>query len=191
MKLNKLKTFVLAVVLSANTLFGDTVFKNINSILDKDAIIFVHGKRVYKLVNNIGDSSNHYLCASDGEESWQGIDPEQIPRVCSVNIKMANVDYKESTIKNIFNSIPSTHGEFLRLNSILKSIRENPGLEKEFLSYTLKHSKGHSILVGTEIMRSNPDLYMEYRSIVDELAPDLSNTFELGLVWIGSRYKNN
>ena len=49
MKLNKIKTFVLAVVLSANTLFGDTVFKNINSILDKDAIIFVHGKRVYKL----------------------------------------------------------------------------------------------------------------------------------------------
>lgn len=191
MKLNKIKTFVLAVVLSANTLFGDTVFKNINSILDKDAIIFVYGKRVYKLVNNIGDSNNHYLCASDGEESWRGVDPEQIPRVCSVNIKMANVDYKEITIKNIFNSIPSTRGEFLRLNSILKSIRENPGLEKEFLSYTLKHSKGHSILVGKEIMRSNPDLYMEYRSIVDEHAPDLSNAFELGLVWIGSEYKNN
>jgi hypothetical protein len=191
MRKNKIKTFILAIILSMNTVYGDTIVNNINNILNKDTIIFIQGKRVYKLNNDSDIKGNHYLVASNGEETWDGIDHLQIPRVCSLNIKVARPEFKQVTIKNTFNSIPSTSGEFLRLNSILKSIRENPGLEKMFLSYTLKYSKGHAILVGNEIMKSNPDLYMEYREIVDELAPDLSNVFELGLVWIGSRYKNN
>ena len=38
-------------------------------------------------------------------------------------------------------------------------------------------------------MKVAPDWYMEYREIVDQYAPEMQNTFELGYVWLDPKFK--
>ena len=47
----------------------------------------------------------------------------------------------------------------------------------------LENEKRFGIVVGHEIMAANPEEYMAYRAIVDDVAPEMANTFELGYVW--------
>ena len=35
-------------------------------------------------------------------------------------------------------------------------------------------------------MKHQPDKYMQFRDIVDDIAPEMSNIFALGFVWVGT-----
>jgi hypothetical protein len=93
------------------------------------------------------------------------------------------------TFFNLIESLPDSHGGFLKLNSLLETVRKNPHLTKLVFRWTLQNEKRFGVLVGHEIMKVAPDWYMEYREIVDQYAPEMQNTFELGYVWLDPKFK--
>lgn len=172
-------------LLLASSLYGDTITNNLNKITNSDVILFVKGLRVYTLVNEVGNSGHNFIVASK-EQTWKGVKTKDIPRLCAYSISHAKPEEAYETMVNLFNSIPESRGKFVRLNSILNSIRMNNNITELFLKYSLAHDKGNSILVGKEIMKHQPEKYMQFRDVVDNVAPDMSNVFELGFVWVGS-----
>ena len=178
------KILIIGLLLVSN-LYGDTITNNIEKITNSNVILFVKGLRVYNLVNEVDDTGHHYIVASK-EETWNGVKTKDIPRLCAYSISHAKPAEAYETMVNLFNSIPESRGKFVRLNSILNSIRMNSDITELFLKYSLAYDKGNSILVGKEIMKHQPEKYMQFRDIVDDIAPEISNIFELGFVWVGT-----
>ena len=69
----------------------------------------------------------------------------------------------------------------------METTRKNPHLTKLIFRWTLENAKQFGVVVGHEVMNANPEEYMAYRRIVDDAAPEMANTFELGYVWLNPR----
>jgi len=176
-------------LLTASHALGGTVDENLASLSsDPNVIVFVNGNRVHQLINPENGSGNHYLKASR-VETWDGFNVSDIPRFVGVHVKHAGVSYQHSTFFNLMDSLPDSHGGFIKLNSLLETLRKNPHLTKLVFRWTLQNEKSFGIVVGHEIMKVAPDWYMEYREIVDQYAPEMQNTFELGYVWLDPKFK--
>jgi len=176
-------------LLTASHALGGTVDENLASLSsDPNVIVFVNGNRVHQLINPENGSGNHYLKASR-VETWDGFNVSDIPRFVGVHVKHAGVSYQHSTFFNLMDSLPDSHGGFIKLNSLLETVRKNPHLTKLVFRWTLQNEKSFGIVVGHEIMKVAPDWYMEYREIVDQYAPEMQNTFELGYVWLDPKFK--
>jgi len=184
-----MKKLIIIALLTASHALGGTVDENLASISsDPNVIVFVNGNRVHQLINPENGSGNHYLKASR-VETWDGFNVSDIPRFVGVHVKHAGVSYQHSTFFNLIESLPDSHGGFLKLNSLLETVRKNPHLSKLVFRWTLQNEKRFGVLVGHEIMAVAPDWYMEYREIVDQYAPEMQNTFELGYVWLDPKFK--
>jgi len=184
-----MKKLIIIALLTASHALGGTVDENLASISsDPNVIVFVNGNRVHQLINPENGSGNHYLKASR-VETWDGFNVSDIPRFVGVHVRHAGVSYQHSTFFNLIESLPDSHGGFLKLNSLLETVRKNPHLSKLVFRWTLQNEKRFGILVGHEIMKVAPDWYMEYREIVDQYAPEMQNTFELGYVWLDPKFK--
>ena len=184
--MKKIKIILIIGLLLVSNMYGGTIKNNIEKITNSNVILFVKGLRVYNLFNEVDDTGHHYIVASK-EETWDGVKTEDIPRLCAYSISSAKSEEAYETMVNLFNSIPESRGKFVKLNSILSSIRMNNNITELFLKYSLTHDKGNSVLVGEEIMKYQPEKYMQFRDIVDDIAPEMSNIFELSFVWLGSR----
>ena len=184
-----MKKLIIIALLTASHALGGTVDENLASISsDPNVIVFVNGNRVHQLINPENGSGNHYLKASR-VETWDGFNVSDIPRFVGVHVKHAGVSYQHSTFFNLMDSLPDSHGGFIKLNSLLETVRKNPHLTKLVFRWTLQNEKSFGIVVGHEIMKVAPDWYMEYREIVDQYAPEMQNTFELGYVWLDPKFK--
>lgn len=184
-----MKKLIIMALLSASHALGGTVDENLASLSsDPNVIVFVNGNRVHQLINPENGSGNHYLKASR-VETWEGFNVSDIPRFVGVHVKHAGVSYQHSTFFNLMDSLPDSHGGFIKLNSLLETVRKNPHLTKLVFRWTLQNEKSFGIVVGHEIMKVAPDWYMEYREIVDQYAPEMQNTFELGYVWLDPKFK--
>ena len=184
-----MKKLIIIALLTASHALGGTVDENLASISsDPNVIVFVNGNRVHQLINPENGSGNHYLKASR-VETWDGFNVSDIPRFVGVHVKHAGVSYQHSTFFNLMDSLPDSHGGFIKLNSLLETVRKNPHLTKLVFRWTLQNEKSFGIVVGHEIMKVAPDWYMEYREIVDQYAPERQNTFELGYVWLDPKFK--
>ena len=177
-----MKKLIIIALLTASHALGGTVDENLASISsDPNVIVFVNGNRVHQLINPENVGGNHYLKASR-VETWDGFNVSDIPRFVGVHVKHAGVSHQHTTFFNLIESLPDSHGGFLKLNSLLEIVRKNPHLTKLVFRWTLQNEKRFGVLVGHEIMKVAPDWYMEYREIVDQYAPEMQNTFELGYV---------
>ena len=184
-----MKKLIFMALLTASHALGGTVDENLASLSsDPNVIVFVNGNRVHQLINPENGSGNHYLKASR-VETWDGFNVSDIPRFVGVHVKHAGVSYQHSTFFNLMDSLPDSHGGFIKLNSLLETVRKNPHLTKLVFRWTLQNEKSFGIVVGHEIMKVAPDWYMEYREIVDQYAPEMQNTFELGYVWLDPKFK--
>ena len=184
-----MKKLIIIALLTASHALGGTVDENLASLSsDPNVIVFVNGNRVHQLINPENGSGNHYLKASR-VETWDGFNVSDIPRFVGVHVKHAGVSYQHSTFFNLMDSLPDSHGGFIKLNSLLETVRKNPHLTKLVFRWTLQNEKSFGIVVGHEIMKVAPDWYMEYREIVDQYAPEMQNTFELGYVWLDPKFK--
>jgi len=158
-----------------------------------DLILFVNGHRVYRLVNpepeNLPEhiGQNHYLAMTTPEHTWNGINVNDIPRFTAIHVKHAKPDMQHTILKRLLNTVPDSHGGFIKLNCLLEITRQNPRLTKVIFRWTLENAKQFGIIVGNEVMAANPEEYMAYRAIVDDVAPEMANTFELGYVWLTPR----
>jgi len=158
-----------------------------------DLILFVNGHRVYRLVNpepeNLPEhiGQNHYLAMTTPEHTWNGINVNDIPRFTAIHVKHAKPDMQHTILKRLLNTVPDSHGGFIKLNCLLEITRQNPRLTKVIFRWTLENAKQFGIIVGHEVMAANPEEYMAYRAIVDDVAPEMANTFELGYVWLTPR----
>ena len=184
-----MKKLIIIALLTASHALGGTVDENLASLSsDPNVIVFKNGHRVHQLINPENSSGNHYLKASR-VETWDGFNVSDIPRFVGVHVKHAGVSYQHSTFFNLMDSLPDSHGGFIKLNSLLETVRKNPHLSKLVFRWTLQNEKSFGIVVGHEIMKVAPDWYMEYREIVDQYAPEMQNTFELGYVWLDPQFK--
>ena len=184
-----MKKLIIIALLTASHALGGTVDENLASLAsDPNVIVFVNGNRVHQLINPENVSGNHYLKASR-VETWDGFNVSDIPRFVGVHVKHAGVSNQHTTFFNLIESLPDSHGGFLKLNSLLETVRKNPHLSKLVFRWTLQNEKRFGVLVGHEIMAVAPDWYMEYREIVDQYAPEMQNTFELGYVWLDPKFK--
>jgi hypothetical protein len=178
-----MKKLIIIALLTASNMFGGTVNDNLAKLADSpDIIIFIKGQRLHRLINEDGGPGNHWLKASDSDV-WDGFNVNDIPRFVGVHIKQATPSNQHETFYNLIESIPDTHGGFIKLNSLLEAVRHNPRLSRLVFRWVLQNEKRFGIIIGHEIMRVNPSQYMLYRNIVDEEAPELANTFELAHVW--------
>ena len=184
-----MKKLIIIALLTASHALGGTVDENLASLSsDPNVIVFVNGNRVHQLINPENVEGNHYLKASR-VETWDGFNVSDIPRFVGVHVKHAGVQNQHITFFNLIESLPDSHGGFITLNSLLETVRKNPHLTKLVFRWTLQNEKRFGVLVGHEIMKVAPDWYMEYREIVDQYAPEMQNTFELGYVWLDPKFK--
>lgn len=178
-----MKKFFIIALLTASNALGGTIQDNLDKLSHSpDIIIFINGHRLHPLTNE-GDDQHHFLKASN-EETWVGFDVNDIPRFVSIHVKQSNPSNQHQTFYNLIETIPNSHGGFLKLNCLLEVTRKNPRLTKLIFRWVLKNEKRFGIVVGHEIMAANPEEYMAYRDIVDDVAPEMANTFELGYVWL-------
>lgn len=178
-----MKKLIIIALLTASNMFGGTVNDNLAKLADSpDIIIFIKGQRLHRLINEDGGPGNHWLKASDSDV-WDGFNVNDIPRFVGVHIKQATPSNQHETFYNLIESIPDTHGGFIKLNSLLEAVRHNPRLSRLVFRWVLQNEKRFGIIIGHEIMQVNPSQYMLYRNIVDQEAPELANTFELAHVW--------
>jgi len=189
-----MKKLILTILLSISSLNADHLNYPRDIMLDDpNVIVFVNGFRVHRLVNpepedlpeHIGQ--NHYLAMTTPEHTWDGMNVNDIPRFVGIHVKHSKPDMKHTIFYRLINSIPDSHGGYLKLNCLLEVVRKNPELTKVIFRWTLENEKRFGIVVGHEIMGVNPNEYMAYRAIVDDVAPEMANTFELGYVWIDPR----
>lgn len=182
-----MKKLILIALLSVSNALGGTISDNLASLAsDPNIIIFIQGHRVYPLINNEGEFANNYLKAQD-VDTWSGFNVNDIPRFVGVHVKQSKPRDQHDTFYNLINSIPDSHGGFLKLNCLLEVIRKNPNLTKLVFRWTMENEKRFGIIIGHEIMSADPEEYMAYRDIVDDVAPEMANTFELGYVWLTPR----
>lgn len=185
-----MKKLILIALLSVSNAFGGTISDNLaNLASDPNVIIFVKGQRVYPLINPEDKPGNHYLKA-ENVDTWAGFNVNDIPRFVGVHVKQSKPNDQHETFYNLIESIPDSHGGFLKLNCLLETVRKNPHLTKIVFRWTLENAKQFGIVVGHELMNVNPDHYMAYRAIVDDVAPEMANTFELGYVWLYPEYRD-
>lgn len=190
MNINKL--IAIGLLCTSNIFAAEQLKYPLDIMLDSpDLILFVNGHRVYRMVNPEDSShlpehlvKNHYLAMTTPEHTWDGVDVNQIPRVIGVHVKHSKPDMQHTVFKRLINNVPDSHGGFLKLNCLLETIRKNPRLTKVIFRWTMENEKRFGIIVGHEIMAANPEEYMAYRAIVDDVAPEMANTFELGYVWL-------
>lgn len=196
MNINKL---LLIGLLSISNAFGaDQLKYPLDIMLDSpDLILFVDGHRVYRMINPEDTSdlpdhvvTNHYVAMTTPEHTWSGIDQTQIPRFVGVHVKHVSPSMQDTVFNRLINSIPESYGGFLKLNCLLETVRKSPHLSKLVFSWTMQNEKRFGVLVGQEIMKVAPDWYMEYREIVDQYAPEMQNTFELGYVWLDPQFRD-
>jgi len=189
-----MKKLILTILLSINSLSADHLnYPRDIMIDDPNVIIFINGYRVHRMVNpdpvDLPDhlSQHHYLAMTSPEYTWDGMKVNDIPRFVGFHVKHAKSDMQHKIFYRLINSIPDSHGGYLKLNCLLEVVRKNPKLTKVVFRWTLENEKRFGIVVGHEIMGVNPNEYMAYRAIVDDVAPEMANTFELGYVWIDPR----
>ena len=184
-----MKKLIIMALLTASHALGGTVDENLASLSsDPNVILFVNGNRVHQLINSENVDGNHYLKASR-VETWDGFNVSDIPRFVGIHVKHAGVSHQHTTFFNLIESLPDSHGGFIKLNSLLETVRKNPHLSKLVFRWTMQNEKRFGVLVGQEIMKVAPEWYMEYREIVDQYAPEMQNIFELGYVWLDPKFK--
>lgn len=185
-----MKKLILSFLLSISSLSADHL-KYPTSIMfdDPNVIVFVNGFRVHRMINpeNPSEPTSHRLVLYSPEYQWDGFKVNDIPRFVSVHVKHSKPDMQHEIFERLINSVPDSHGGFLKLNCLLETIRKNPHLTKIVFRWTLENAKQFGVVVGHEIMAAAPEKYMQYRIMVDDLAPEMANTFELGYVWISPR----
>ena len=181
-----MKKLIIIALLTAGNVLGGTIQDNLDKLSHSpDIIVFINGHRLHPLTNDGGDQHN-FLKASN-EETWEGFDVNDIPRFVGVHVKQSSPSNQHQTFYNLIETIPDSHGGFLKLNCLLELTRKNPRLTKLIFRWVLENEKRFGIVVGHEIMAANPEEYMAYRAIVDDVAPEMANTFELGYVWLNPR----
>ena len=190
-----MKKLIIICLLTISNVFADDHLKYPLDIMkdSPDLIMFVNGHRVYRLVNpepadlpeHIGQ--HHFLAMTTPEHTWDGFNVNDIPRFTAIHVKHAKPDMQHTILKRLLNTVPDSHGGFLKLNCLLEITRHNPRLTKVIFRWTMENAKQFGVIVGHEIMAANPEEYMAYRAIVDDVAPEMANTFELGYVWLTPR----
>ena len=186
-----MKKLIIICLLTISNVFADDHLKYPLDIMkdSPDLIMFVNGHRVYRLVNpepadlpeHIGQ--HHFLAMTTPEHTWDGFNVNDIPRFTAIHVKHAKPDMQHTILKRLLSTVPDSHGGFLKLNCLLEITRQNPRLTKVIFRWTMENAKQFGVIVGHEIMAANPEDYMVYRAIVDDVAPEMANTFELGYVW--------
>ena len=185
-----MKKIILSLLLSVSSLCADHLNYPRNIMFDDpNVIVFVNGFRVHRMINpeNLDEPSTHRLVLYSPEYQWDGFKVNDIPRFVSIHVKHSKADMQHTVFKRLIESVPDSHGGFLKLNCLLETTRKNPHLTKLIFRWTLENAKQFGVVVGHEVMNANPEEYMSYRRIVDDVAPEMANTFELGYVWLNPR----
>lgn len=185
-----MKKLIISLLLSISSLNADHL-KYPTDIMfdDPNVIIFVNGFRVHRMINpeNPSEPSSHRLVLYSPEYQWDGFKVNDIPRFVGVHVKHSKPDMQHTVFKRLIESVPDSHGGFLKLNCLLETVRKSPTLTKLVFRWTMENAKQFGIVVGHEVMNAAPEHYMAYRAIVDDVAPEMANTFELGYVWLTPR----
>lgn len=191
-----MKKLIIIGLLTISNVFADDHLKYPLDIMSDspDLILFMNGHRVYRLVNSDPDPNlpedlqgQHYMAMTSPKYVWAGMNVNQIPRFIGVHVKHTKPDMQHKVFERLINVVPDSHGGFLKLNCLLETVRKNPTLSELIFRWTMENAKQFGIIVGHEIMNVAPEHYMSYRAIVDDVAPEMANTFELGYVWLTPR----
>jgi len=189
-----MKKLIISLLLLTSSLSADHLTYPRNIMFDDpNVIIFINGYRVHRMVNpdpvDLPDhlSQHHYLAMTSPEYTWDGMKVNDIPRFVGFHVKHAKSDMQHTVFKRLIESVPNSHGGYLKLNCLLEIVRKSPILSKLVFRWTMENAKQFGIIVGHEVMNVNPSEYMAYRLIVDDVAPEMANTFELGYVWISPK----
>lgn len=192
------KLIAIGLLCVSNMFAADSLKYPLDIMADNpDLILFLNGQRVYRLVNPEPDLTlpedlrgQHYLAMTSPEYTWSGMDVNQIPRFIAVHVKHSSPSMQHTIFERLLAQVPDSHSGFLKLNCLLETVRKNPHLAKLVFRYTMENVKQFGLIVGNEVMVHAPDWYMTYRAIVDDVAPEMANTFELNYVWLEQQYKD-